>query len=255
MSMTPLHTGMAWTTFTDWITHKLIVEVTELFDKAGYNTLFKAEIDRLLARVDDPVVRRELEEAKQMDWVGYISSSLRRSGVQDADIDALTSELIFKLLVEPGGLFRRWHGQPIIARFKTSVRNGVINLAEKRRTRRRRLETGWSVPEDIVARQLPNDQGVESFRQFVRERLGELGLAILDLRFRGTGDTKELVGNPELGSPSSYRVKETVKDIKKLAQEFAQMTGDDELLARINDAMRAEQETVKKRFGLATAVA
>jgi hypothetical protein len=247
---------MSWTTFADWVSTKYILEVSELFNRAGYNDLFNAEIDKLLAQVDDPAVRRELEEAKQMDWVSYISSSLRRSGVQEADLDALVSELIFKLLIHPGGLFRRWkNGAPIIARFKTSVRNGVINLAEKRRVRRRRFGSGGAVPEEIPAREIVSDQAVESFRRFVWDRLGELGLAILDLRLTSSGDTKELVGAPTLRSPSSYRVKETVKAIKKLAQEFARMTGDDELLAKINDAMRAEQEMVRKRFGLTPAVA
>ena len=185
---------MSWITFADWIADKYLLEVSELFNRSGYNDLFNAEIDRLLARVDDPSVRRELEDAKQMDWVSYISSSLRRSGVQEADLDALTSELVFKLLIDPGGLFKRWNGAPIIARFKTSVRNGVINLAEKRRTRRRRFGTGGAVPEEIPAQELPSDQAVEAFRRFVWERLGELGLAILDLRLSSSsGNTKELV--------------------------------------------------------------
>ena len=255
MSLAPLHTRMSWTTFANWITNKCLVEVTELFDRAGYNDLFNAEIDKLLAQANDPKVRRDLENAKQMDWTGYISSSLRRSGVQEADLDALTSELIFKLLIAPGGLFKRWDGQPILARFKTSVKNGVINLAEKRRTRRRRFASGGAVPEEIVAREPPGDQAIESFRRFVWERLGELGLAILDLRLSSSGDTKELVGAVEYGKPSSYRVKETVRDIKRLAADFARMTGDEELLVKIATAMRKEQETVKKRFGLAPAVA
>ena len=245
-----------WITFSRFVATRCapgcILEVSELFDRAGYNDLFNSEIDRLLARVVAPDVQRELEEAKMMDWVSYISSSLRRSGVQEADLDAHVHQLVIKLLIDPGSLFRRWNGDaPIIARFKTSVKNGIINLAEKRRTRRRRFGTGGAVPEEIVAREPSgDDQAVESFRRLVWDRLGELGLAILDLRLSGTGDTKQLIGTP---SPSSYRVKETVKAIKKLAREFAQVTNNDELLAKINDAMRAEKETVRKRFGLAPA--
>jgi hypothetical protein len=233
-----------------------ILEVSELFDQTGYNDLFSAEIERLLDRVDDPRVRRELEDAKQMNWIGYISASLRRSGVQEADLDAHVHQLVIKLLIDPGSLFRRRNGDaPIIARFKTSVRNGIINLAEKRRTRTRRFRSGGAVPEEIVAREPSgDDQAVESFRRFVWERLGELGLAILDLRLSSSsGKNKELVGKQQLRSPSSYRVKETVKAIKKLAQEFARMTGDEELLAKVNNAMRAEKETVRKRFGLVPA--
>jgi hypothetical protein len=249
-----------WITFSKFVATRCapgcILEVSELFDRAGYNDLFNSEIDRLLARVVDPDVRRELEEAKLMDWVGYISASLRRSGVQEADLDAHVHQLVIKLLIDPGSLFRRWNGgAPIIARFKTSVRNGIINLAEKRRTRRRRFGTGGAVPEEIVAREPSgDDQAVEAFRRLVWERLGELGLAILDLRLSGTGDTKKLVGAAVYGKPSSYRVKETVKDIKRLAADYARMTGDDELLAKVNSAMRAEKETVRKRFGLASAV-
>ena len=257
MSLAFLHTSM-WTTFSDWVAAKAdlrsLVEVSELFDRAGYNALFNAEIDGLIAQVDAPVIRKELEEAKQMDWVSYISSSLRRSGFQDADNDALTHELTVRLLVEPGSLFRRWRGQPIIARFKTSVKNGIINLAEKRRTRRRRFASGGAVPEDIVARDAPDVRAVEAFRQLVWERLGELGLAVLDLRLSGDGDTKALVGRPELRSPSSYRVKETVKALKDLAHEFAGITGDEELLAKITRARQAERATVRKRFGVAAAV-
>jgi len=239
-----------WTTFSDWIaarSERCVLEVSELFDRDGYNALFNQEIDRLLARVRDPEIRRELEDAKQMDWTGYISSSLRRSGFQDADLDALTHELVIRLLIEPGSLFRRWNGQPMVARFKTSVRNGVINLAEKRRTHRRRFSSGGAMPEDIAARDAPDSRAVKAFRRLVWERLGELGLAILDLRLSGS-DTKTLVGRPEVKAPSAYKVKETVKSLKRLAQEFARITGDEELLAKIINARQAERKTLNKRF-------
>ena len=64
--------------------------------------------------------------------------------------------------------------------------------------------------DQIAARREPNDeQTVEQFRDLVRDRLGGLALAVLDLRLSGEGDTKSLVGADEYGRPTSYRVKKT----------------------------------------------
>ena len=54
---------------------------------------------------------------------------------------------------------------------------------------------------------------IQDFRQLVRNRLGELGLAVLDARLDDE-ETQSLVGREELGSPNRYALKKTVRDLK-----------------------------------------
>lgn len=61
---------------------------------------------------------------------------------------------------------------------------------------------------------------LDDFRQLVGERLGALAAAVLDTRLQG-GEVKDLVGQPELGTPTAYAVKQAANGIKKLAHWFA----------------------------------
>ena len=100
----------------------------------------------------------------------------------------------------------------------------------------------------IAAQREPNDeQAIEQFRELVRDRLGGLALAVLDLRLSGEGDTKSLVGADEYGRPTSYRIKKTVQEIKVLAREFAAGRSPG-FLGMVERAMAGERETVRKRF-------
>lgn len=101
------------------------------------------------------------------------------------------------------------------------------------------------MPDEIAAIGASGDEeAIEEFRRLVKERLGDLSLAVLDLRLAG-GDTKSLVNSPKYGSPSSYRIKQVVQAIKGLAQEF----GDEEFKSGVEKAMAGEQKTMNKRFG------
>lgn len=72
---------------------------------------------------------------------------------------------------------------------------------------------------------------------------------MLDARLDGI-DTKSLVGLPELGRATSYRVKQAVQQVKALVGHF----GDEDFLAMVARAMGAERETLAKRFKTAAAV-
>ena len=91
---------------------------------------------------------------------------------------------------------------------------------------------------------------LDDFRQVVAERLGTLAAAVLDTRLRGD-DVKNLVGQPEFGTPSAYAIKQAVSEIKKLAQWFAAQSGDAAFLARVERAMSAEAGTAAKRVAWA----
>ena len=93
---------------------------------------------------------------------------------------------------------------------------------------------------------------IDDFRQLVRNRLGELGIAVLDARLQGQ-ETKSLVGREDLGAQAASSVKRVVGQIKALAREFAQRLGDPAFLRDIERAFEREEETVQKR--LATGMA
>ena len=223
-----------------------------------YNGLFEAELKRLIERLPDAASKNELAVLRRFNWTGYVAAAVRGSGMSDPrSVQETAHDIISKLLL--GKLFTGYdplqHG-PLANRFKRSVGNAVRNVVEKQRNRQRLLPTipisnefrpGGVTPDDIAAHQKPDDQqAIEKFRQLVRDRLGELGLAVLDVRLDG-GDTKSLVGDDEFGEPSSYRVKQTVKAIKELAREFA-AGRDPGFLEMVERAMEGEARTARKRF-------
>lgn len=230
------------------------LEVSALFDRRGYNSLFDRELNRL--RQAFPGQESKLATSASIDWVGYIARSLRNAGFRDHDIDPLTHEAVVRLLISPGGLFKDWDGQPVEARFKVAVRNAILNLIEKRRVRQRfptvstsqQFEPGHAVGDQIAARnQMPIDgSAIDDFRTLVRNRVGNAALRILDLRLDGV-DLRSVVGQESFGKLTSYRLKLIVQEIKKLAEEFAQERGDESLLRQVRRAMAGSSEVIQKR--------
>ena len=229
-----------------------LFEVSSEFPRGAYNALFNQQLETLVAQISDPPMKRLLEPALATDWTGYIAKSLRNAGFKDHDIDPLVHEIIVRLLIQPGNLFRGWSGQPIEGRFKVAVRNAVLNLVEKTRARKRNIpsisigqefEPGGVMPDDIAARSTPgDDEMIESFRRLVSDRLGRLALAMLDLRLEG-GETKSLVGAEEFGRPSAYRIKQIVQAVKTLAREY----GGEDFQTMVEKAMEREAETAGRR--------
>jgi hypothetical protein len=224
-----------------------------------YNALFDKELERLLPRISDPNERNRLQGMLGSSWVGYIAAALRNAGYRDqASLQEKIHDVVVKLLVSPGGLFRNYketqHG-PFDLRWKRSVGNAVKNVAQKEANRRRLIPTitiDKEFKQDLPSR-LPretDEQVVEDFRQLVWSRLGQLGLAILDARMASL-ETKSLAGRGDLGNPSHFAVKRAVQQIKSLAREFAQQRGDPEFLWQIDRAMDKESQTVQKRLAAA----
>ena len=88
---------------------------------------------------------------------------------------------------------------------------------------------------------------IDDFRKLVKNKLGELGLGVLDARLSGQ-EMNDLVGNPELGSPSHAVLKRVVREIKQLAREYAESTGDAGFLRQVERSLGREEETVAKRL-------
>ena len=128
-------------------------------------------------------------------------------------------------------------------RVKLSIRNAILNLVDKRQRRRKWFRPVSPDQADIAMHSVGDDEAIERFRKLIQDELGDLGVAILDIRLDG-GDTKSLVGMADLASPSSYQIKRTVQQIKALAQQF----GDDQFQMMVQRALDVEQETLARRF-------
>jgi hypothetical protein len=230
---------------------------------AEYDALFHTELERLLPRISDPAEAQRLRGLFGNEWTNYIAASLRNAGFRDqASLQEKIHDVVVKLLVSPGGLFRDYdetrHG-PFDLRWKRSVSNAVKNVAEKERNRRRLLPTvpiGQEFrPGGITANDLTNrasaaqddDTTIDDFRQLVGQRLGQLGLAVLDARLQGQ-ETKSLVGRRDLGSPGRFMIKAAVQRIKALAREFAERRADPAFFRDVIRAMDREGATVQKRL-------
>jgi hypothetical protein len=185
------------------------------------------------------------------DWYGDIERSLKRAGF-GRETDEMAHDIVVKLLVSPGGLFAGWKGQPMEARFRASVKNAIFSATKKVQTRRRLLPTVSIAPgfgPAVAYSGQPPEQAmlVQEFLQFVRGRYGELPARLLQHRLAG-GETKDLVGDPNLGRPTRHAVKSAVKDLKTATRDYAARSGDPAFIGMIQKAMAREAATVGKRL-------
>lgn len=241
-----------WMVFRDTATllRLRLLEAADFFRPEDYNPIFNSGLEKVIARIYDPDLRQQVSELKTFDWGNYLSRSLLRAGFRHDDQQEAFHEIVIKLLVEPGKLFRGWepnrHG-PLDRRFRRSVWNAIRNIQEKSRNRRKWMT---AVDPSVMAGQYAGraiyNNIIGDFRRLVLSRLGRLALAILDARLAGE-ELKGLVGNSELGHPSGYQLKREVGEIKRLAHQFAHQTGDEVFLYNVLRALDTEAVTVAKR--------
>jgi hypothetical protein len=236
----------------DIVSKLRLLETYFTFDPAQYNQLFADELEKLIQRVSDRTHRQVLERMRGFNWVGYVAASVRNAGFRDYRArQEATADVASKLLMGTlfSGFDERTSG-PIDLRFKQSVANGIRNIIEKERNRKRNLPAVAPEyePSTRPAAVHDDEQMIADFRRLLRSRLGDLALAVFDLRMSG-GETKSLVGSATVGNPSRFAIKQVVLKTKALAQEFAQQRGDPVFLRNIERAVARESETLQKRLG------
>lgn len=226
-----------------------LLEVSGQFPRGEFNALFRQQFARRVSQVGTEEAEQQLIQLHDFDWIGYLARSLRSAGFRDADIDPMAHDVVVKLLVQ-GQLFPGWNGKsPLIARFKTSVKNAILNQVEKQRVRSRRIpatsihQQDDAPAMDVTAPPPTSHALIDQFREFLRRSYGVAAVEVLDQRLEG-GEVKELIGQP--GLETSYRLKQVVQAIKQAAEEFAH--DEPELLSMIRRAMTSEADTVEKRF-------
>jgi hypothetical protein len=195
-------------------------------------------------------VQDQIAALRGFDWGNYLFRCILRAGFVHDDAQEQFQNIVVKLLLNPGKLFKGWnpaqHG-PLERRFRASVWNAIRNAQEKQRNYRR-----WMVTADptVMAERNPARQAdsavLDEFRRWVADVLGPLAVAVFDQRLEGR-DTKDLVGRTDLRSPSIYAIKKTVQAIKELAQRFATRLGGNDFADRVARAMEEEAATVAKR--------
>ena len=209
-------------TFWQWLSQLRLCPLDKTyftFDPREYNELFDKELQKVIARTSDAKHRQALEGMRGFNWTGYVATAVRNSGCRDyRDGQEKIHDIAVRLLT--GKLFRGFDERtsgPMDRRFKNSVGNAVRNLAEKEKNRKRLLPTvpigqefkGGGVTDDNLpappSREVDDERLVRDFCKLVRRWLGDIGVAVLDVRLAG-GETKSLVGNPALGSPGRYVV-------------------------------------------------
>ena len=229
-----------------------LTEAYYSFNPQQYNQLFNDELGKL--SVSSPEHRQAIERMRGFNWTGYVAKSLRNAGYRDQrEVAERTHDIVVKLLL--GGLFTNFDERlsgPLDLRFKRAVANAIKNMIEKERNRRRLIPIGQARDDDLPDRMADDgeEKVIEDFRQLVWNRLGQLGIAVLDARLAGE-ETKSLVGREDLGSPGRFVVKRVVGEVKALAREYAQRRGDAEFLRDIERAMGREEATIRKRLATA----
>ena len=220
----------------------------ENFDPAAYDNLFNQGLDSMLPMLRNTGGHNRLAS---MRWTNYIAACLRNAGFRDqGDLEERIHDVVVKLLVSPGGLFRGYdagrHG-PLDLRFKRSVSNAVKNMVAKETNRRRYLPS-ISIGDVAAPSKVNHDPRlIDRFRTMLHVRLGDLAVAIFDARMDGR-QTKDLVGLPELGRPGRWAVKRVVQQIKALAHDYAHTLDDPDFLWRVERLMDTEAATIAQRL-------
>ena len=126
---------------------------------------------------------------------------------------------------------------PLLDHFKRVVEKAVKKLVAKAcRCRNNTLKNTF--PLAFISLPEKDQRIIEEFRKVVHKRLGTLGVAVFDAQLGG-GKVGSLVGEVDLGNPTTDLVKTIVKRLKNLAVEYGQRTGDPEFLRRATKATAA----------------
>jgi len=179
---------------------RLWLLLRENLDATAYDDLFNRELapcGRCPHRRGPPAVSILAERLDQLHRRCLRNAGFREQG----DLEERIHDVIVKLLVSPGGLFRRYDAQrhgPLDLRFKRSVSNAVKNIVEREKNRRRLLPAVSLDADHVPARhqQQDDDTIIDKFRNLLQTRLGDLAVAIFNARLEGR-QTKDLVGIPE----------------------------------------------------------
>lgn len=234
-----------------------LVESARL-DPAGYNGIFRDQLEKLLPQVTDLPRRKSLEKMKEFDWTGYIFAALRNAGFADlGQREEMAHEIIVNLLVSPGNLFKAYDPKesgPMEQRFKVAVMYEIRSLRRRRAkdTSRRMMSIGSeSKPEIPDPRSTVPSYEYEpnliiGFRSFILNKAGIDVLAVFDRKLRGSS-ARSLYELPKFQHLGKWGIEKAMRTIQALAHEYATVINNEALLTFINKVMQEKEARRLKR--------
>jgi hypothetical protein len=195
---------------------------------------------------------------RTFDFVAYILAALQNAGFADQrEREEAAHDVIVQLLVSPGQLFAGYADTsgPMEARFRIAVQNAVRNLLRTRRRQptARAVSIGYAageMPADAIPdRHRDDDEVLAAFRDFLRREVGEDAVRLLDQRLDGVSlrqlaghlSQRDVIRHPEFRSMGEWRIRRLMARIRDAAVAFAELQGDDAVLAAINRLTRTDE--------------
>lgn len=217
------------------------------FDREAFNDVFRRQLEALLPKVTDERRRASLEAMRDVDFVGYILASLRNAGLtDDRDREEAAHDVVVQLLVRPGQLFAGYdpdRSGPMQARFALSVRNAVSNVLRSRRRREplSRAVGGTGVEAVPDRRRGGDDEVLIAFLRYLKAEVGDDAVKLLTVKMDDGLSQRDLVRHPEFKEMGEWRIRRLMAKIRDAAVKFAELQGDDAILAAINRLTRADE--------------
>jgi hypothetical protein len=232
------------TSFRMW----LVIAESGRLDRDGFNAEFRRQLAALLPRVHDTGRRASLEAVREFDFLGYILTALRNTGLLDRqEREEAAHDVAVYLLVQPGQLFAGYNptsSGPMSARFALAVRNAVRNVLRTRARRAARVQSASGGGDVLAAipdrRADPDEDVVAAFRDFVRRRAGDLGVQLLDRRLDGMS-LRRIARQSEFLALGDWGVRQLIYRVRDAAHDFVRSHGDEGLalaLQRVTGEVR-----------------
>ncbi|MCE9566996.1 MAG: hypothetical protein K8U57_33760 [Planctomycetes bacterium] len=216
----------------------LLLTESGRLDRDGFNSLFRANLEELLARVTDQRRRAALIEMMNFDWIGYILASLRNASFRDErEREEAAHDITVHLLSNPGQLFAGYDPRgsgPMPARFALSVANAIRNLRRAKARRSRHFpKAEVDVAQGVPAREpiQADDEMIDAFRRQLRQSLGQLAVELLDLRLDGL-TYREIGRRASFNRMSRWQLRQLVARTREAGRSFAEDT-DEEFLGMV----------------------
>lgn len=189
------------------------------------NNIFDEAIKEMIKRTYDIDVRDALEEELGNDWYGMVLHVISRTfpGVHRASFNDLAYDVVHELFSDYNP-FKSYEANKGSA-LRTWVMNNLFwaanSLKRKNRVGGRSSLRQVELPDQIAAFKVAGedlDDVIESFRQFVYDRLGKTGRDVLDSKLAGERGA-EIIGSRGRRL-SKQRISTINRQIKDLLKEY-----------------------------------
>jgi hypothetical protein len=129
------------------------------------------------------------------------------------------------------------------ARFALSVRNAVLNVLRSRRRREplSRAVGGTGVEAVPDRRRVEDGEVLIAFLTFLKAEVGDDAVKLLTAKMDDDLSQRDLIRHPEFKEIGEWRIRRLMARIRDAAVAFAELQGDDAVLAAINRLTRADE--------------